>query len=84
MTPIFKNHDVSLDGVGEFMQNYAKGHSIKDVPRCLLKGSYFGKKNRTFYVTIKMVLRTRTCRYLSLLVFTQSSNIYLMLPSIVL
>ena len=44
MTPIFKNHDVSLDDVGEFMQNYAKERSIKDVPRRLLIGSYFGKK----------------------------------------
>ena len=44
MTPIFKNHDVSLDYVGEFMQNYAKEHSIKDVPHRLLIGSYFGKK----------------------------------------
>ena len=44
MTPIFKNDDISLDDVGEFMQNYAKQHSIKDVPRRLLIGSYFGKK----------------------------------------
>ena len=42
MTPIFKNVDVCFDDVGEFMQNYAK--DIKDVPRCLLIGSYFGKK----------------------------------------
>ena len=45
MIPIFKNHDVSLDHIGEFMQNYAKEHSIKDVPRRLLIGSYFGKKS---------------------------------------
>ena len=32
MTPIFKNNNVSLDDVGEFMQNYAKECSIKDVP----------------------------------------------------
>ena len=32
MTPIFKNYDISSDDVGEFMQNYAKEHSIKDVP----------------------------------------------------
>ena len=44
MTPIFKNDDVCLDDVGEFMQNYAKEHSIKDVPRRLLNGSYFQKK----------------------------------------
>ena len=44
MTPIFKNGNVCLDDVGEFMQEYAKEHSIKDVPRHLLIGSYFGKK----------------------------------------
>ena len=44
MTPIFKNVDVCLDDVGEVMQEYAKEHSIKDVPHRLLIGSYFGKK----------------------------------------
>ena len=44
MTPIFKNVNVCLDDVGEFMQEYAKEHSIKDVPCGLLIGSYFGKK----------------------------------------
>ena len=44
MPPISKNVDVCLDDVGKFMQNYAKEHSIKDVPRRLLIGSYFGKK----------------------------------------
>ena len=44
MTPIFKNVDVCLDDVGEFMQNYAKEHSIKDVTGHLLIGSYFRKK----------------------------------------
>ena len=29
---------------GEIMQEYAKEHSIKDIPRRLLIGSYFGKK----------------------------------------
>ena len=29
MTPILKNVDVCLDDVGEFMQNYAKEHSLK-------------------------------------------------------
>ena len=48
MTPIFKNTDVSLKDIGEFMQEYTKDHSIKDVPRRLLIGSYFGKKDRTF------------------------------------
>ena len=45
MTPIFKNVDVCLDDVGEFMQEYAKQQNIKDVPRGLLIGSYFGKKS---------------------------------------
>ena len=44
MTPILKNVEVCLDNVGEFMQNYAKEHSIKDVPRRLLIGCYFGEK----------------------------------------
>ena len=44
MTPILKNVDVCLDDVGEFMQEYAKQHNIKDVPCHLLIGSYFGKK----------------------------------------
>ena len=44
MTPILKNDDICLGDVGEFMQNYAKEHSIKDVPRHLLIGSYFGKE----------------------------------------
>ena len=33
MTPIFKNVDVCLNDVGELMQEYAKQHNIKDVPR---------------------------------------------------
>ena len=44
MTPIFKNTEVSLKDIGEFMQEYAKQHNIKDVPRRLLIRSYFGKK----------------------------------------
>ena len=44
MTPIFENVDVCLDDVGEFMQEYAKQHNIKDVPRRLLIRSYFGNK----------------------------------------
>ena len=44
MTPIFKNTGVSLKDVGQQMQEYAKQHNIKDVPRRLLIGSYFGKK----------------------------------------
>ena len=44
MTPIFKNVDVCLDDIGEFMQNYAKEHNIKNVLHHLLIGSYFRKK----------------------------------------
>ena len=44
MTPILKNVDICLDDVGEFMQEYAKQHNIKDVPCRLLIGSYFRKK----------------------------------------
>ena len=44
MTPVFKNVGVCLDDAGEFMQEHAKQHNIKDVPHCLLIGSYFGKK----------------------------------------
>ena len=44
MTPIFKNVNVCLDDKGEFMQEYTKEHSIKDVHHRLLIGSYFGKK----------------------------------------
>ena len=32
MTPIFKNTEVSLKDIGEFMQEYAKQYNIKDVP----------------------------------------------------
>ena len=44
MTPIFKNTEVSLKDVGQHMQDYAKEHNIKGIPRRLLIGSYFGKK----------------------------------------
>ena len=39
MTPIFKNIEVSLKDFDQHMQQYAKEHGIKDVPRCLLIGS---------------------------------------------
>ena len=44
MTPIFKNTEVSLKDVGQHMQECTKEHHIKDIPRRLLIGSYFGKK----------------------------------------
>ena len=56
MTPIFKNVDVCLDDVGEFMQNYAKEHNIKDVPCRLLIGSYFRKENRAYTPLLKWYL----------------------------
>ena len=56
MTPIFKNLDVCLDDVGYFMQEYAKQHNIKDVPRRLLIGSYFGKKIRLTTPLLKWYL----------------------------
>ena len=56
MTPIFKNVDVCLDDVGEFMQEYARQHNIKDVARRLLIGSYFGKKIRLATPLLKWYL----------------------------
>ena len=44
MTSVFKNEEVSLKDVGQHMQEYAKEHKIKDIPRHLLIGSYFDKK----------------------------------------
>ena len=44
MTSIFKNTEVNLKDIGEFMREYAKEHNIKDTPRRLLIGSYFGEK----------------------------------------
>ena len=64
MMPILKNVDVCFDDVGEFMQNYVKEHSIKDVPCCLLIGSYFGKKNWAYDTIIKMVFGTQTFDYM--------------------
>ena len=44
MTPIFKNTEVNLKDVDEFMQEYAREHNIKETPCRLLIGSYFGEK----------------------------------------
>ena len=80
MMPLFKKVDACLDDIGEFMQNYAKEHSIEDVPRRLLIGSYFRKKIELttplskWYLEHGLVI-TRIC--------TQLSNIYLMQPSVV-
>ena len=59
MTPIFKNTEVSLNDVGKHMQEYAKQHNIKDSPRRLSIGSYFGEKNRTFGTLLKWYLEHR-------------------------
>ena len=56
MTPILKYVNVCLNDVGEFMQNYAKEHNIKDVPCQLLIGSYFGKKIRCSAPLLKWYL----------------------------
>ena len=81
MTAKLKNVDVCLDDVGEFMQNYAKEHSIKDVPRRLLIGSYFGKKIGLTTPLLNWYLEHGSD--LSLHVFTLLSNVYLMQPSVV-
>ena len=58
MAPIFKNTEVSLKDIGKFMQEYAKQH-VKDVPHCLLIGSYFGKKIRLSTPLLKWYLEHR-------------------------
>ena len=57
MTPIFKNVDVCLDDVREFMQEYAKQQNIKDVPCCFFIGSYFGKKIGLWTPLLKWCLK---------------------------
>ena len=57
MTPILKNVDVCLDDVGELMQEYAKQHNIKDVPRRLIDWILFRKENQAYNTIIKMVFR---------------------------
>ena len=59
MMPILKNVDICLNDVGEFMQNYAKEHSIKDVPCRLLIRSYFGKKIGLMTPLLKWYLEHR-------------------------
>ena len=54
------------------MQEYDKQHSIKDVPRRLLIGSYLLVKNRTRYAIIKILFRTRACHYM----YLRSHRIY--------
>ena len=44
MTPIFKNTEVQLEDIGEFMEKFAHDHKISQAPRRLLIGSYFGEK----------------------------------------
>ena len=47
---------MSLKNIGEFMQQYAKDQSVKDVPLRLLIGSYFGKKIGFFTPLLKWYL----------------------------
>ena len=75
MTIIIKNTEVSLKDVGQHMQEYAKEHNIKDVPRRLLIGLYFGKKIGLAIPLLKWYLEHRL-----IIVFTPSLNIYLILP----
>ena len=56
MTPVLKNVNICSDDIGEFMQNYAKEPSIKDVPCRLLIGSYFRKKIRLTTPLLKWYL----------------------------
>ena len=44
MTPVFKNTEVQLEDIGEFMEKFAHGHKISQAPRRLLIGSCFGEK----------------------------------------
>ena len=44
MTPIFKNMEVQLEDIGEFMEKFANDNKINQAPRCLLIESYFGEK----------------------------------------
>ena len=56
MTPIFKNTEVSLKDVGQQMQEYAKQYNIKDVPRRLVIGFYFGNKIGLMTPLLKLYL----------------------------
>ena len=44
MTPIFKNTEVQLENIGQFMEKFAHDHKINQAPRRLLIGSYFEEK----------------------------------------
>ena len=44
MTPIFKNVTISVDDIGDFVQEYAEEHNIMTSPRRSLIGSMFGEK----------------------------------------
>ena len=44
MCPIFKNTNISLDDIGDFMRTYAEEHNIMAQPRRSLIGSMKGEK----------------------------------------
>ena len=50
MTPIFKNTEVNLTDIGEFMREYAKEHDIKD--------------NLTDYSLVLTLVRKLDCQHL--------------------
>ncbi|KAL8603786.1 hypothetical protein ACOMHN_058521 [Nucella lapillus] len=45
MIPVFKNAEVGLDDVGDYMKSYAEERGLLRRPRRTLVGSYFGKKD---------------------------------------
>ncbi|KAI8516762.1 hypothetical protein Bbelb_053430 [Branchiostoma belcheri] len=44
MPPIFKNVDISIDDIGDYMKAYAEEHNLMSKPRRSLIGSMFGRK----------------------------------------
>ncbi|XP_078681083.1 uncharacterized protein LOC144916013 [Branchiostoma floridae x Branchiostoma belcheri] len=44
MPPIFKNVDISIDDIGDYMKAYAEEHNLMSKPRRSLIGSMFGQK----------------------------------------
>ena len=44
MTQIFRNTEVQLEDIGEFLEKFAHDHKINQAPRHIVIGSYFGEK----------------------------------------
>ncbi len=57
MPPIFKNVDITLDDIGDFMRKYAKEHNVMTTPRRSLIGSMFGEKILLSTPLLKWYLR---------------------------